>query len=69
MRSAPLPPAADPALARALWCRATRLRAAQQKYEQAGDMVVADSFDPAIARAIATAKAAGAPPAEGADNG
>ena len=66
--AAPLPPAADPALARALWDRATRLRAAQQTHEAAGDTVVADSFDFPIARALSDAVAAGAPPAEGAKN-
>jgi len=52
----------DDEVARALWKRATRLRAAQRKYELAGDAEAADSFDAAIARAIEAAKAYGPPP-------
>ena len=68
MPASPLPPAADPVFARALWDRATRLRQAQQAHESAGCAVNADNFDTAISRAIAQAKAAGEPPAEGAKN-
>lgn len=62
---APLPAAADPVLARALWDRVTRLRAAQRKYEADEDADAAGSFDSAIVRAMADAMAAGAPPKMG----